>query len=78
MTVEASRIPTEAWVLPRPRKDCYVGSFPPADLRDLERASAAIDRIEKRHGECFHDYAFDSISRVRAAAWEAINEMEQL
>lgn len=21
-------IPTETWVLPRPRKDCYVGSFP--------------------------------------------------
>lgn len=21
-------IPTEAWVLPRPRRDCYVGSFP--------------------------------------------------
>jgi hypothetical protein len=21
-------IPTEIWVLPRPRKDCYVGSFP--------------------------------------------------
>lgn len=21
-------IPTECWVLPRPRKDCYVGSFP--------------------------------------------------
>lgn len=21
-------VPTEAWVLPRPRKDCYVGSFP--------------------------------------------------
>jgi hypothetical protein len=24
----AQTIPTEAWVLPRPRRDCYVGSFP--------------------------------------------------
>lgn len=50
--------------------------FKTADLRDLERVVAAIERIEKRHGESYDDYAFDPINLVRSAAQEAIRKME--
>lgn len=49
--------------------------FTKADLRDLERAHAAIDRIAKRHGVAYEDYDFDPINQVRAAAQLAIREV---
>jgi NAD(P)-dependent dehydrogenase (short-subunit alcohol dehydrogenase family) len=52
--------------------------FTKADVRDLERVVAAIDRIEERHGDSFHGYEFDAVSNVRAAAWEALGEIDKL
>lgn len=50
--------------------------FKTADLRDLERALAAIDRIAARHGDEYDDYEFDAINQVAAAARIAIEEIE--
>lgn len=38
-------IPTEAWVLPRPRKDCYVGSFPQHFEKKLWRLMGKPTRV---------------------------------
>jgi len=52
--------------------ESVLSPFKKADLRDLERVVAAIDRIAERHGEAYDDYEFDPINQVRAAAFEAI------
>ena len=44
MTVPAVRIPTETWVLPRPRSDAYVGGFP---LHFERRPWATLGKLEK-------------------------------
>ena len=44
MTVPAVRIPTETWVLPRPRSDAYVGGFP---LHFERRPWATLGKPEK-------------------------------
>ena len=49
--------------------------FSRADLRDLERVAAAIERIATRHGDAYDDYEFDAINQVKAAAMEAIREV---
>lgn len=38
-------IPTEAWVLPRPRKDAYVGSFPLHFERKLWRLLGEPEKV---------------------------------
>lgn len=37
-----------------------------ADIRDINRAIAAIDKIAERHGDDWDGYEFDQISRARA------------
>ncbi len=44
MTLTATRIPTETWVLPRPRRDAYVGSFP---LHFEQRLWAMLGKPQK-------------------------------
>lgn len=43
-------IPTETWVLPRPRKDCYVGSFPLHFEKKLIRLVAALRGVDWETG----------------------------
>ena len=43
-------IPTEAWVLPRPRPDCYVGSFPQHFEKKLWRALGEPEKILQPFG----------------------------
>lgn len=50
--------------------------FTTADLRDLERVAAAIQRIQDRHPNEYDDYEFDPINQVRAAVFEAIQSVE--
>lgn len=50
--------------------------FKPADVRDLERVLAAIERIEARHKDEYDAYEFDPINQVRAAAGEALRHIE--
>lgn len=38
-------IPTEAWVLPRPRRDCYVGSFPLHFEKKLHRLLGEPEKV---------------------------------
>lgn len=49
--------------------------FTAADLRDLERVAAAIQRIQDRHPDAYDDYEFDPINQVRAAVLEAIRDV---
>jgi hypothetical protein len=52
--------------------------FKVADLRDLERAVTALNRIAQRHGDFYDDYEFDPINLARSAVLEAIREVEDL
>ena len=45
MTLRAARIPTETWVLPRPRPDAYVGGFPLHFERRLWELSASPTKV---------------------------------
>jgi hypothetical protein len=50
--------------------------FKEADLRDLERVVAVVERIQARHRDEWDDDEFDSIHLVRSAALEAIRDVE--
>ena len=50
-------IPTETWVLPRPRADCYVGSFPLHFERKLVRVVARLQgRDADDYGRVLHPF----------------------
>ena len=62
-------IPTETWVLPRPRKDCYVGSFPLHFEKKLWRLLGCPEKVLHPFGGLAEIGDFVDLNETTAPTW---------
>jgi hypothetical protein len=62
-------IPTETWVLPRPRKDCYVGSFPLHFEQKLWRLMGKPEKVLHPFGGLAEIGDWVDLNRTTAPTW---------
>ena len=68
-TVQSMTVPTEVWVLPRPRKDCYVGSFPLHFEKKLWRLLGCPEKVLHPFGGLAEIGDWVDLNETTAPTW---------